>query len=47
MNIIKRLLAQMHLTRATDRPFNDVGQILPNMDSEAKKAIREVATTID
>ena len=48
MNIIIRILTQMHLTRAIDRPFNDVGEILENMDSEAKKAIREACiTTID
>ena len=47
MNIIKRLQAQMSLTRAIDRPFKDVGEILTNMDSEAKKAIREVCIGIE
>lgn len=37
MNIIKRLLTQMSLTRTLDKPFKDVGEMLENMDSEAKK----------
>ena len=51
MNIIKsgllRILTQMHLTRALDRPFKDVGEILTNMDEDAKKAIREVCIGIE
>ena len=41
MNIIKRLLTQLYLTRALDKKFNDVGEMLENMDSEAKKVIQE------
>ena len=47
MNIIIRLLTQMHLTRAIDKPFNDVGEILTNMDEDAKKAIREICIGIE
>ena len=43
MNIIKRLLTQLSLTRATDRPFNEVGEMLENMDNKARKALQEVA----
>ena len=43
MNIIKRLLTQMSLTRALDKPFNEVGEMLENMDSEARETIQEVA----
>ena len=47
MNIIKRLLTQLYLTRAIDRPFKDVGKILTNMDEDAKKAIRECCVGIE
>ena len=46
MNIIKRILLQMSLTRATDRKFKDVGKLLENMDSEAKKEFSEVTQCI-
>ena len=46
MNIIKRLLTQMSLTRATGKSFKDAGKMLENMDSEAKKDFREVTQCI-
>ena len=41
MNIIKRLLSQMSLTRATGKPFKDVGILLENMDTKARKQLSE------
>ena len=43
MNIIKRLLTQLSLTRILDKSFKDVGKMLENMDSEARKQFAEVA----
>ena len=43
MNIIKRLLTQISLTRSTDKRFKDVGKLLENMDSEAKKEFSDIS----
>ena len=42
MNIIKRLLTQISLTRSTDKSFKDCGILLDNMDSKAKKEFSEI-----
>ena len=42
MNIIKRLLTQMSLTRATGKSFKDVGKLLENMDTKARKEFSKV-----
>ena len=41
MNIIKRLLTQMSLTRAIGKSFKDVGVMLENMDTKARKQLSE------
>ena len=42
MNIIKRLLTQISLTRATDMSFKDCGILLENMDAKARKEFSKV-----
>ena len=41
MNIIKKLLSQISLTRATDKHFKDIGILLDNMDTKARKQLSE------
>ena len=45
MNIIKRLLTQISLTRSTDKSFKDCGILLDNMDTEVRKGFSEVITS--